>query len=293
MKFDAYHPALNLLFFVVVIAAAIAWTHPVFVGIAYVCAFAYSVRLNGLKALIFNLALMVFIVTWGLWYATNTHFGVTNLGETIYGNSYTLESLVYGMVQGVQIATVIMWMSCVFLLFTADKVVYLLGKVSPRLSLMLAVALRAVPVIKDRAGRIAMAQCGIGRGPGQGGLMFRAKNVVRRTSVLISWSIERFVETSDSMKSRGSLLKKRTAYSLYRFDARDRALVITMAALIMLMLVAMVFNQTYILYDPQIIFNRITPQSFVFYGAYAVFCLLPLLLQTVGEARFKALARKA
>ena len=54
MKFDAYHPALNLLFFVVVIAAAIAWTHPVFVGIAYVCAFAYSVRLNGLKALIFN-----------------------------------------------------------------------------------------------------------------------------------------------------------------------------------------------------------------------------------------------
>lgn len=289
MRFDSYHPGLNFLFFVAVIAAAIAWNHPVFVAVGFFCALVYSFALKGRKAVLFALVALVFPFAWGAWFAYNTHFGITNLGETIIGNNITLESLAFGFVQGVQISTVCLWMTCVFELFTADKVVYLLGKVSPRLSLMLAVALRAIPMVADRTHRIDTAQKAIGRGSGCGTLLQRVHNWVRRVSIIISWSIERFAEMSDSMRSRGSLLRGRSAYSIYRFDARDRSLVITMVILITVGVAGMLLTQTGIQYNPEIIFNRITPLSFVFYGAYLVFCLLPCVLQLVGEWRFKQL----
>ncbi|MDD6784942.1 MAG: energy-coupling factor transporter transmembrane component T [Eggerthellales bacterium] len=287
MRFDSYHPGLNLLFFVAVIAAALAWNHPVFVGVGFVCALIYSFALKGRKAVLFALVALVFPFAWSAWFAYNTHFGITNLGETIIGNRITLESLAYGFVQGAQISTACLWMTCVFKLFTADKVVYLLGRVSPRLSLMLAVALRAIPMVADRTHRIDTAQKAIGRGSGCGNLLDRAHNWVRRVSIIVSWSIERFAEMSDSMRSRGSLLRGRTAYSLYRFDARDRSLVITMVVLITICIAGMLLTQTAIQYNPQVIFNRMTPLSFVFYGAYLVFCLLPCVLQITGEWHFK------
>lgn len=51
-------------------------------------------------------------------------------------------------------------------------------------------------------------------------------------------------------------------------------------------LMAVLFNQTTIYYDPMIVMNRITRMSYVFYGVYAVFLLLPMGLQIVGEVRF-------
>ena len=289
MRFDSYHPALNLLFFAAVIAAALLWNHPIFIGIGFVCALVYSFVLKGRKAILFALVALVFPFVWSAWFAYNTHFGITNPGETFIGNNITLESLAFGFAQGCQISTVLLWMVCVFELFTADKVVYLLGRVSPRLALLLAVALRAIPLVAERSVRVNIAQKGIGRGSGCGNFFERARNWVRRVSIVITWSIERFAEMSDSMRSRGSLLRGRSAYSLYRFDARDRTLVITMFALITVCVIGMLLTQTSIQYNPQIIFNRMTLLSLVFFGAYLVFCLLPAVLQIVGEWRFKNL----
>ena len=289
MRFDSYHPALNLLFFVAVIAAALLWNHPIFIGVGMFSALVYSFILKGRKAIVFVLVALVFPFVWSAWFAYNTHFGITNLGETFIGNNITLESLAFGFAQGCHISTVFLWMICVFELFTADKVVYLLGRVSPRLALLLAVALRACPMVAQRSVRVNIAQKGIGRGSKCGSALFRVRNWIRRVSIVITWSIERFAEMSDSMKSRGSLLRGRSAYSLYRFDARDRSLVITMFVLITICVVGMLLTQTAIQYNPQIIFNRMTALSFVFYAAYLVFCLLPGVLQLVGEWRFKKL----
>jgi energy-coupling factor transport system permease protein len=40
---------------------------------------------------------------------------------------------------------------------------------------------------------------------------------------MVTWALENAIETADSMKSRGYGLKGRSAFSIYRFDARDRA----------------------------------------------------------------------
>ena len=291
MRFDSYHPAINFMFFTAVIACTVAFRHPVFLAISYAAAFAYSVKLNGIRGLLFNLALLPLIGIWTWFYSSFTHFGVTNIGETAVGNMITLESLIFGVVIGVMAAAVLMWMACVHATVASDKVVYLFGRVTPRLSLFLSILLRLVPRIKDRARRISTARKAIGRGPNQGNPAMRFLNAMRLASIVLTWTMENMVETSDSMYSRGYALKGRTAFSIYRFDNRDRSFVIMLCAAITAVLAGVALDQTKILYDPQIILNPMTPLSYVFYTAYAFLCLLPTMLQIVGEWRFRHLEK--
>lgn len=290
MNFASYHPALNLLFFVAVVTFTACWTRPGLVAVSFLCALAFSVRLRGSRAGAFGCALILCALAFAALFAMNVHFGVTNLARTPIGNSITVESLTCGVIVGLKVAAVLVWLSCALCVFTADKVVFLLGRVLPKAAMMLAVVLRAVPVAGDRARKIAVAQSGIGRGPGQGGVLRRVANALRRTSILISWSIERFVEMSDSMRSRGSALRGRTAYSLYRFDNRDRALAIVLVALITVCSAATALGQTQMLFSPVVVVPKASSAGAAAYAAFLALCLLPLALQTAGEAAF---SRKA
>ena len=287
MKFDSYHPTINLIYFASVIACTICFKQPVFLCISYVCSFVYSVKLGGIKALIFNLVLIPLIGGYALWFSYYNHFGITPLRQNFIGNSITLEALVYGGVQGVVIASVLMWFSCIHKVFSTDKVIYLFGRISPKLSLFLAIILRTVTRVKARAKKINTAQKSIGRGSNQGNLFRRGLNALRQLSILLTWSIENFVEVSDSMRCRGYGLKGRTAFSIYRFDNRDRSFVVCLFWCLSLILAAVLLDQVNIQYNPSIILNRITVVSFAFYFAYAFFCLLPMGLQIAGEVRFK------
>ena len=135
MGFEKCHPAVNFLYFSTVIAGMILFQHPIFLLISFVCAFAYSIKRSGWKALVFNFLLIPCIAGYAYYYSSYHHFGVTVLQQNAIGNNITLESIVYGVVLGVVLAGVIIWFSCVYSVFTTDKVVYLFGKVSPRLSL--------------------------------------------------------------------------------------------------------------------------------------------------------------
>lgn len=286
MRFDSYHPMINLIYFTAAILCTLCFDHPAFLAISFVCAFLYSVKLNGWKSLVLNLGLVVLAAVYTAWYSYYHHFGVTNLRANFIGNQITLEAVVYGFVRGMTAATVIVWFSCVFRLITADKVVYLFGRISPKLSLFLSILLRSIPRIGVRAGKIERSREGIGRGIGQGNIFQRFRNLCALISILITWALEDFVESAVSMKSRGYSLKGRTAFSIYRFDNRDRGLVIAFFWCLTALLMAVLFNQTRIYYDPMIVMNKITGMSYVFYVVYAVFLLLPMGLQTVGEIRF-------
>ena len=292
MGFERCHPAVNLIYFAAVIAGMICFQHPVFLAISFLCAFAYSVKRNKGKAVIFNLCLLPLAAAFALYYSSYNHFGITILRQNFIGNNMTVESLVYGFVLGFSIAGVMIWMSCVYAVFSTDKVVYLFGKVSPRLSLFLAILLRMVPRLKKEAKKINMAQRGIGRGVDQGNLWQRLCNGVRIFSMLITWIIGALGTASDSMQSRGSSLKGRTAFSIYRFDNRDRAYVIGLFLCITVTMMAVILKVTDMTYDPRIIWNPVTPISCLFYLGYAILCLMPLGLELWTEYQFRK-ARKS
>lgn len=292
MGFEACHPAVNLIYFVTMIAGTIVFQHPVFLAISVLCAFVYSVKRNGRKALVFNLCLLPAVIIFALYYSSYHHFGITNLARNFIGNQLTLESIVYGFVLGFSIAGVIMWMSCVYSVFSSDKMVYLFGKVWPALSLFLAVLLRAVPRIKLEARRINKAQQGIGRGADQGTFFQRMRNCIRILSMLITWTIDSLTTMSDSMRNRGSSLRGRTAFSIYRFDNRDRAYVIALFTVITITLMGVMLHQMDMVYNPSLIFPAVTPMSYVFWFGYTFLCLMPLMLELWTEYQFRK-ARKA
>ena len=287
MGFELCHPAVNFIYFVSVIAGMIFFQHPVFLGISYACACAYSIKRNKWRALIFNLLMIPLVIAYGLYYSSYNHFGLTLIKQNMIGNRLTVESLVYGMVLGSVITGVMVWLSCVYSIFTTDKVVYLFGKVSPRLSLFLAITLRMVPRIKKEAQKINRAQQGIGRGINQGPWYHRSGNAIRIISMLLTWLIDSLTTCSESMQNRGSTLRGRTAFSIYRFDNRDRAYVIALFLFLTITMMGVLLQQTNITYDPQIVMNPITPMSWVFFGGYTALCLMPLALDLWTEYSFK------
>ena len=287
MGFERCHPAVNLIYFAAVMAGMVSFQHPLFLAISFFSACAYSIKRNRGKAVIFDLCLLPCVVLFSLYYSSYHHFGVTVLERNFVGNNMTLESLVYGGIVGLAAAGVCIWMSCIYSVFSTDKTIYLFGRVSPRLSLFLAILLRLVPRIKKEAWKINMAQQAIGRGIRQGNLWQRIRNVVRITSMLITWTIEAIATASDSMRSRGSSLRGRTAFSIYRFDNRDRAYVIGMFFCMTLTVMAVLLGITDMTYDPRIIWKDVTPMMCLLSVGYAVLCLMPLGLEIWTDHRFK------
>ena len=228
-----------------------------------------------------------------MYYSTYHHFGVTVLGKNFLGNDLTVESFVFGLIIWARAATTAMWLEAMFQVISADKVVYLFGRVSPRLSLALTVLLRFIPRISLEAGRIGLAQKGIGRGTGQGNVIRRCVNCLRIFSMLITWMISALALESDSMRSRGSLLRGRTAFSIYRFDNRDRAFAVTLCTLMTLTAMAAILGAGTMWYDPRILWKPLTGLSAATALGYAALCRLPMTVELWTERQFQKARRAA
>ena len=287
MGFEVCHPAVNFIFFAAVLYGSASFQHPVFLVIAYACAFAYSVKRSGKRAAVFNLCLLPLIVGFALYYSSYHHFGVTVLGKNFVGNNMTLESMAYGLVVGLRFATACMWLEAMFRIVSSDKVVYLFGRISPLLSLFLTILLRLIPRIGRETRRINLAQKGIGKGSNQGNLFQRSVNCLSIFSALITWMISALVLESDSMRSRGSLLRGRTAFSIYRFDNRDRAFVIGLFVCITLTAMGVILGTSQMWYNPRIIWQPLNDDIGVLTAAgYFVLCMMPMGLEIWTECRF-------
>lgn len=290
MRFGTYHPAITFLYFFVVILFSCHFQHPVMLGISIVFSFIYSSYLNARKKQYSNagygilvilirmtaVTLFVFLFAW--YYSYGHHFGMTYLRKNFVGNYITLESYAYGLSIGIRGISVILWLSCVHHIMTTDKIVYLFGRISPRLSLYFAILFRLVPNICEKGKKINAAQTCIGKGITQGNILERLLHAFRMISILVTWTFEHIKESGDSMKSRGYTLKNRTAFSIYRFDNRDRSLVIWIFLLLTIVCVGAEFNQSTIVYNPVIFIQPFTALSFVFYGAYLAIMILPFWL---------------
>ena len=220
--FSSFHPIINFLYFALVLLFSMFLMHPVSLLVSLGCSVAYAISLSGGKAvrfcLIAVLPMMVLAVAVNVLF---NHEGATILTYLPSGNPLTLESILYGAASSVMLASVLMWFSCYTQVMTSDKFVYLFGRIIPALSLVLSMTLRFVPKFRAQAKVVAQAQACVGRSVSQGSLWQRAKNGITILSALITWSLENAIETADSMKSRGYGIKGRTAFSIYRFDARD------------------------------------------------------------------------
>jgi len=272
--FAGYHPAVNLFYFALVIGCAMVLAHPVCLAVSFACAMGYSVSLLGKKAFRFFLLplLLIAMIVNPLF----THAGMTILAYLPSGNPLTLESILYGISAAFLLVTVITWFSCFNAVMENDKLVYLFGRVIPALSLVLSMALRFVPRFTAQAKAIAGAQKCLGRDVSQGNIFRRAKHGMKILSILMTWALENAIDTADSMKSRGYGLPGRSAFSIYRFEKRDRAALLFLALCGGLIILGVAMGQLEFHYYPVIGgagFNAWQAGLFLIYFAL---CGLPL-----------------
>lgn len=227
--FSRLHPAVELLFFVLVLGFPMFYLHPALLAASLPCAVGCVVTLYPARTVRRGAAAFVPVVLLAaVLNPAFNHKGVTILAYLPSGNPLTLESLLYGLAAAVLLAVVLVWSACYAAVMTSDKFLYLFGRVLPALSLVLSMALRFVPRFVRQMGTIRTAQRGLGGT--ERGLRSRLRARVAALSALIGWALEHAVETADAMRARGYGLPGRTAYALYRLDGRDRAVLVWLAA---------------------------------------------------------------
>jgi energy-coupling factor transport system permease protein len=285
--FSTYHPIINFLYFALVIVFSMFFMHPACLLISLLCAFIYSVYLNGKKAMRFNLLYMMpLLIITALINPVFNHAGVTILFYLKNGNPITLESIVYGVAEAIMFITIIIWFSCYNAVMTSDKFVYLFGKIIPAMSLILSMVLRLVPRFKAQIKVIANAQRCVGRDVSNGNILQRAHNGIRIISIMITWALESAIDTADSMKSRGYGLPGRTAFSIYHFSQRDGIALSIMLGLAAFILAGFMTGGISTAYFPTVRISAFTPFSLPLYISYAGLCLMPVIIDGWEDAKW-------
>lgn len=259
------HPACLFLFFAFAFVFCLCVSHPAALAAVLTCGAIYFVKIAGKSAkkyllqCILPLVLLVTVVNGFV-----NHYGVTVLFVMRSGNNFTLEALVCGLVTALRIAGMLLWLECFNAVITSDEIIFLFGRVSPRTALILSMVLRFIPLLREQSAEIIKAEKGIGNGVQAVTIVNKIKTVSRRLSVLVSWTLEKGIDTADAMKARGYGLAGRTFYHSYVFTGCDAALAASATTATVL---TFIFNERYAAsYNPVIAVAK--PD---------VFCILMLL----------------
>ena len=296
MKQDAFaacHPAVNFLYFILVIGCSMFVMHPVFLFLSCLGGMAYYIYLKRWKAFKTALWLMlpVFLIT-AIVNPLFTHEGVTLLMYLPSGNPLTLESILYGLGAGAMLVCVINWFSCYQEVMTSDKFIYLFGRIIPAMSLVLSMVLRFVPKFKTQIEKVSNAQKCIGRDVTNGNVLERSRHGMKILSIMTTWALENSVETADSMKSRGYGLRGRVNFSIYRFDSRDKIMCAALAAMGLVVFCGIVTKTVRFLYYPMVVINDINFGSVLVYVCYGALCFLPLMMNVIEDIKWHYLKSK-
>ena len=288
--FSGYHPGINFLYFGLVFLFTMFLLHPVSLLISLGCALCYAIYLNGRKAVRFSLRfLLPMMLLAAVLNPAFNHEGATILTYLPSGNPLTMESMLYGLTAALMLAAVITWFSCYNAVMTSDKFVYLFGQVIPALSLVLSMTLRFVPKFKAQLQVVSEAQRCIGRDTSEGSLLQRAKNAITIFSIMVTWALENAIETADSMKSRGYGLPGRTAFSIYRFDERDKTALLWLLFCGVYLLSGWAAGGFSWRYYPTIRGAAVTPFTVSFQIVYLALCLTPVILNRWEDKKWKLL----
>ena len=279
---DRRHPASVFFYFAGVMAVAMLTLNPVMLLFS-ITGGALLLIVRGrarLSAAAFSLGLFAVMT---LINPLFNHNGVTVL--FVLGDSpVTLEALYYGASSAAMIIAVLLWCRALSGVLGEDKLLYLFARISPRMALIVSMALRGVGLFSAQARRVRQAQKGLG--------LYKEDNIVdtirsdiRVFSILVTWALENGVMTADSMSARGYGTGRRTAFSRWRFAGGDAALLAAGLLLTALSLWGVISGSLDVVYYPAVRWTAMTLKSRLALAGYGILALLPALLE--GRERLK------
>lgn len=284
-EFCNYHPTVLFLYFLSVILITCINLNPITVLIAFFLAFTYNAMLKGRDTVLKNLFVMpVMFLSMALINPAFNHRGVTILTYLPSGNPLTMESILFGLIASGMVLSVILFFSCFNEVITSDKIIYIFGRISPSMSLIFSMTLRAVPKFIRQFKEALKMQKITGKGQKN-----RLKSGISAMSSVLTWILEDAIETADSMKSRGYGLSGRTAYSIYSFTKRDKKAIIFLTVSLLYVVLGTSLGTLAFTCFPSIKFAEISPYSVSVLFAEFLLMSMPIVIEVTEYMKWKCI----
>ena len=268
--FSTFHPVINFTFYIGAFLLGMMLIHPVFLAVSAITAAAFYITVKGRKAKSFL-------------------FGMIPL--FLNGRPYTLEALAYGTSLAAMVVTILLWFASYSFVMTSDKFLYLFGKAAPSVSLVLTMILRLLPNYEKKIAQIGNARKSIGMSAENGTTKEKAEHGLTIVSAMTSWALEGGIIMADSMRSRGFGTGKRTTFSLYRFEKRDKILLAIMAGFLAIVIFCCIMGGSSAQYTPEFLV-AMSPYTVVGAVAYGAFLALPTAVNITEEIIWHILRSK-
>lgn len=284
------NPIAAFLWMIVAAGIAMFCLNPVLLGISLLgAALFYFVR-NRDAALREQLPYIALFCASALINPLFSHNGASVI-LVINHNPITLEAFYYGMALGGTILAVLYWFRSFQQIMTSDKLLYVFGSAFPKLTLMLSISLRYIPLLRDQSRRIRDAQKAMGLFKDET-IVDRLRGEMRIFSVLVTWALENGIITADSMTARGYGLGRRTRFALFRFQLRDGLLCALCLLLSGCTIWAMLRGALSCAFYPRFAFAEWSALSALGYFSYGMLALIPAILEVEENIRWKSLKLK-
>ena len=282
---ETYNPIVLFIYFIAAAGISMFCMHPVILAVSLAGAALFCFLLTGRGTLRSHLCLLGLFLFMAMLNPLFYHNGVTVL-FMLNHNPVTLEALLYGISASTMVLAVIYWSRSFTYMMTEDKLLYLFGTVSPKLALILSMALRYMPLFGSQAKKVNQAQRALGLYR-EDNFMDTLRGGIRIFSIMTTWALETGIVTADSMTARGYGTGRRSSFLLYRFRVRDVVMLCVIAVLTALTLVGMGNGALRITFYPAIDMPEKSPLMILACLAYGLLVFLPSLLTIGGELTWK------
>ncbi|MBR1555237.1 MAG: cobalt transport protein, partial [Oscillospiraceae bacterium] len=161
LTLEELHPITIMLYFMAVTGIAMFCNYPYLLISSLIGAVLYFIIRNGKKHFrhhIFSVILFLILT------AANplvSHNGMTVL-FVLNDNPVTLEALLYGANASVMVLAVLYWLNSFSQVMTSEKILCIFGAVSPKISLLISMTLRFVPLLNAQSQKVSDAQKTLG-----------------------------------------------------------------------------------------------------------------------------------
>lgn len=247
-----FHPFVVFFYYLCVGMIAMYINHPIFLFIACLLMVAVNCTLENREALrqwtplLAGMSLMIIC------------FNVFLVSEgkhelfSFWGKAVTLEALVFGVVMALSIILILLLFISFNQVLNGNKFLFIFSKFLPRTAFLTMLAVRFVPLLKNRLDEISDVQRVRGITITSGTIVQRCKDGMTLIQILLAWSLEEAIETADSMKTRGYGLGKRSPYLPYKVTRRDLVWILALGSFLIICFIGGAFGHGRITIYPSI-----------------------------------------
>lgn len=218
MKLTVIHPAVYLIYFLILIIFALL-LDDIYYTLIFLFAIIFLIILQGAKSKIketikffIPISLMIMILN-----PLFSHNGTTQI--VLFSNfSITLESLAYGIIMALSLFIIYL----IFVSFNSyvdyQQLLYLASNHFPNICMILIMAMRFISLLNYRLKEVKKIHAPKSES--------KIKKYGYIVAIVISWSLEEAMFTAKSMKARGYGVAKRTNYLKYEFNTIDYLIIL-------------------------------------------------------------------